>query len=108
MRQRRRARVQVGVRGKEAALTRGQRRSHSVSAPRFSAIKLASSDVSDSISLSQAVLSGTAWDSEIESLTSLINFIKRNGAAPSAAKSALQRSRLYWHQLWRSFELHER
>ena len=55
MLQRRRARVQVGVRGKEAALTRGQRRSHSVFASRFSAIKLASSDVSDSISLSQAV-----------------------------------------------------
>ena len=35
-----RARVQTGVTGKEAALTRVQRRSHSVSAPRFSAIKL--------------------------------------------------------------------
>ena len=40
MLQRRRARVQVGVTGKETALSRGQRRSHSVSAPRFSAIKL--------------------------------------------------------------------
>ena len=37
--QRHRARVQVGVTGKETALARG-RRSHSVSAPRFSAIKL--------------------------------------------------------------------
>ena len=42
-----------------------------------------------------------------------LNFIKTNGAAPRAAKSALQRSRLcivYWqlHQLWKSFELHER
>ena len=40
MLQRRRARVQVGVTGKETALSRGQRRSHSVSASRFSAIKL--------------------------------------------------------------------
>ena len=42
MLQRRRARVQVGVTltGKETALSRGQRRSHSVSAPRFSAIQL--------------------------------------------------------------------
>ena len=40
MLQRRRARVQVGVTRKETALSRGQRRSHSVSAPRFSAIKL--------------------------------------------------------------------
>ena len=40
MLQRRRARVQVGVTGKETALSRGQRRSHSVSAPRFSALKL--------------------------------------------------------------------
>ena len=43
MLQRCRARVQLGVTGKrriETALTRGQRRSHSVSAPRFSAIKL--------------------------------------------------------------------
>ena len=32
--------MQVGVTEKETALTRGQRRSHSVSAPRFSAIKL--------------------------------------------------------------------
>ena len=40
MLQRRRARVQVGVTGKETALSRRQRRSHSVSAPRFSAIKL--------------------------------------------------------------------
>ena len=32
--------MQVGVTGKETALSRGQRRSHSVSAPRFSAIKL--------------------------------------------------------------------
>ena len=57
-----RARVQVGVTGKETAVSRGQRRSHSVSAPRFSAIKLDQtvgfSDVSDSISLSQAVLTG--------------------------------------------------
>ena len=39
-----------------------------------------------------------------------LNFIKTNGAAPCAAKSALQRSRLYWqlHQLWKTFELHER
>ena len=39
-----------------------------------------------------------------------LNFIKTNGAAPRAAKSALQRSRLNWqlHQLWKSFELHER
>ena len=39
-----------------------------------------------------------------------LNFIKTNGAAPRAANSALQRSRLYWqlHQLWKSFELHER
>ena len=39
-----------------------------------------------------------------------LNFIEPNGAAPRAAKSALQRSRLYWqlHQLWKSFELHER
>ena len=39
-----------------------------------------------------------------------LKFIKTNGAAPRAAKSALQRSRLYWqlHQLWKSFELHER
>ena len=39
-----------------------------------------------------------------------LNFIETNGAAPRAAKSALQRSRLYWqlHQLWKSFELHER
>ena len=38
-----------------------------------------------------------------------LNFIERNGAAPRAAKSALQRSRLYWqlHQLWKSFELHD-
>ena len=36
---RRRARVQVGVTGKETALSRGQRRSHWVSAQRFSAIK---------------------------------------------------------------------
>ena len=35
MLQRRRARVQVGVTGKETALSRGQHRSHSVSAPRF-------------------------------------------------------------------------
>ena len=35
MLQRRRARVQVGVTGKETALSRSQRRSHSVSAPRF-------------------------------------------------------------------------
>ena len=40
MLQRRRACVQVGVTGKETAPSRGQRRSHSVSAPRFSAIKL--------------------------------------------------------------------
>ena len=43
MLQRRGARVQVAVTmvtGKETALSRGQRRSHSVSAPRFSAIKL--------------------------------------------------------------------
>ena len=40
MLQRRGARVQVGVTGKETALSRGQRHSHSVSAPRFSAIKL--------------------------------------------------------------------
>ena len=40
MLQQRRARVQVGVTGKETALTLGQRRSHSVSAPGFSAIKL--------------------------------------------------------------------
>ena len=40
MLQRRRARVQVGVTVKERALSRGQRRSHSVFAPRFSAIKL--------------------------------------------------------------------
>ena len=40
MLQRCRARVQVGVKGEETALYRGQRRSHSVSAPRFSAIKL--------------------------------------------------------------------
>ena len=39
-----------------------------------------------------------------------LNFIEPNGAAPRAAKSALQRSRLYrqLHQLWKSFELHER
>ena len=39
-----------------------------------------------------------------------LNFIKTNGAAPRAAKSALQRSRLNWqlHQLWKSFELHKR
>ena len=39
-----------------------------------------------------------------------LNFIETNGAAPRAAKSVLQRSRLYWqlHQLWKSFELHER
>ena len=42
MLQRRRARVHVGVTGKETALgiARGQRHTHSVSAPRFSAIKL--------------------------------------------------------------------
>ena len=44
MLQRRRVRVQVGVtltlERKETALSRGQRRSHSVSAPRFSVIKL--------------------------------------------------------------------
>ena len=40
MLQRRGARVQVGVTGKEKALTRDQRRSHSVSALHFSAIKL--------------------------------------------------------------------
>ena len=39
-----------------------------------------------------------------------LNFSETNGAAPRSAKSALQRSRLYWqlHQLWKSFELHER
>ena len=59
MLQRRRARVQVGVTGKETALSRGQPRSHSVLRRVFllsSSIKLGFSDVSDSISLSQAVL----------------------------------------------------
>ena len=39
-----------------------------------------------------------------------LNFIKTNGAAPRAATSALQCSRLYGqlHQLWKSLELHER
>ena len=45
MLQRRRARVQVGVTVKETALSRGQRRSHSVSAPRFSAIKLDQTEI---------------------------------------------------------------
>ena len=40
MLQRRRARVQFGITGNETALTRGHSLSHSVSAPRFSAIKL--------------------------------------------------------------------
>ena len=36
-----------------------------------------------------------------------LNFVKTNDAAPRAAKSAQQRSRLNWqlHQLWKSFEL---
>ena len=39
-----------------------------------------------------------------------LNFIKTNCAAPRAANSPLQRSRLYWqlYQLRKSFELHER
>ena len=38
-----------------------------------------------------------------------LNFIKTNGAAPRAAKSTLQRSRLcrQLHRLWKSFELHK-
>ena len=53
----------------------------------------------------------TAWDSEVESLTSLIKLHQsERRSAPCGRQIGVERSRLCWqlHQVWKSFEFHER